>query len=357
MDKDRRKLDINQVILNLIRDKGKITVNDVVRITGFSRVYIHRFFQVLADEGKIVRIGRANQIRYVLADENSVRAAKKDIQSFSRILGNKNLHEDQIFELIHRETGIFQNLPGNVTRILEYAFTEMLNNAIEHSRSLKIKISMKRDSAGVRFDVVDWGIGIFENLIHSRHLASVEEAIQDLLKGKQTTAPEAHTGEGIFFTRRVADTFIIRSAAKKLFFDNIRNDFTIQPIKHAHGTRITFTIAGNSARELWPVFKKYSAESFEFGVTEVKVRLYQPGGARDFISRSQARRILTGLEKFKSIILDFEGVDAVGQGFADEIFRVWHAKFPAITITPQNMNEEVSFMMRRSIATPGKYKF
>src|SRR3989338_1969895 len=217
MSKDGSKLDINRIILDLLREKSKLTVNDVVKITGFSRAYIHRFFQDLADAGKIIRIGHANQARYVLADENSMRKARGNIQSFSRVLENKNLHEDLVLKAIRRETGIFQNLPDNVARILEYAFTEMLNNAIEHSRSLKIKISMKRDDAGVRFDVIDWGIGIFENLIHSRHLVNVEEAIQDLLKGKQTTAPEAHTGEGIFFTRRVADTFIIRSATKKLF--------------------------------------------------------------------------------------------------------------------------------------------
>ena len=30
-----------------------------------------------------------------------------------------------------------------------------------------------------------------------------------------------------------------------------------------------------------------------------------------------------GLERFREVVLDFAGVDAIGQGFADEVFRVW----------------------------------
>ena len=51
-----------------------------------------------------------------------------------------------------------------------------------------------------------------------KNLNSEMEAIQDLLKGKQTTAPEAHSGEGIFFTSKVSSVLTIQSSHKKLIY-------------------------------------------------------------------------------------------------------------------------------------------
>lgn len=340
-------MDIQRFILNKAAKQGEISVAEVVKATSFSRAYIFRFFQELMESGQIVKIGHANRAHYVLAVSKFVKKEKRKLLSFSRIFENKNLKEDKIFNLIKSETGIFERMKENVANILEYAFTEMLNNAIEHSSSRRIKIIMKRSGKAVRFDVIDWGIGIFEKIIHARHLSSVEEAIQDLLKGKQTTDPEAHSGEGIFFTRRIADTFSIRSSAKKLFFNNIISDFTIVTIKPVVGTKITFSIRYNSKKELRDVFKQYTEESFEFSTTEVTVRLYERG-APTFMSRSQARRILFGLEKFKKIVLDFDKVRAVGQGFADEIFRVWQANHPDIKIITKNTDQNVDFMIKRA---------
>src|SRR3989344_4788133 len=207
-------MDIPKLILNKAKKKGKITVAEAVKVTGFSRAYIFRFFQELAENGRLVKVGHANRSHYVLPEAKSIKKAKQGILKFSRVLDNKNLHEEEIFNLIKKETGIFERIGGNVVHIIEYAFTEMLNNAIEHSGSGKIKVVMKREGDIIKFEVVDWGVGIFEKLIHSRHLKDADEAIQDLLKGKQTTDPEAHSGEGIFFTRRIADTLLIRSSAK-----------------------------------------------------------------------------------------------------------------------------------------------
>jgi len=78
---------------------------------------------------------------------------------------------------------------------------------------------------------------------------------------------------------------------------------------------------------------------------EIQVKLYKEG--IDLISRSRARQVLAGLEKFKSVILDFDKVPTVGQAFADEIFRVFKAKYPDISIKPINMNEAVTFMIGR----------
>ena len=80
----------------------------------------------------------------------------------------------------------------------------------------------------------------------------------------------------------------------------------------------------------------------------VRVKLFKEGV--DFISRSQAKRILLNLDSFKKIILDFKGVETVGQGFADEVFRVFQNQHPEIEIIPQNMHENVEFMVKRAKA-------
>jgi len=66
------------------------------------------------------------------------------------------------------------------------------------------------------------------------------------------------------------------------------------------------------------------------------------------ISRSQARRILEGLEKFKVILLDFENVPLVGQAFVDEIYRVFQNAHSDILIQEENMSEGVKFMVKRA---------
>lgn len=77
----------------------------------------------------------------------------------------------------------------------------------------------------------------------------------------------------------------------------------------------------------------------------IKIKLYV--SKLNYVSRSQARDLMVGLEKFKSVILDFDKVPTVGQAFADEIFRVFKTKHPEISIKPINMNETVAFMVGR----------
>ena len=69
------------------------------------------------------------------------------------------------------------------------------------------------------------------------------------------------------------------------------------------------------------------------------------------VSRSQARHVLFGLEKFKVIVFDFTNVPVVGQAFADEIFRVFQQKHPEIRLDTENMSEGVKFMVKRAIDT------
>lgn len=201
--------DVLKIIIGVLKKKKKVTASEIVKKTGFSRTYVNKFFQDLRDKGKIVLIGKANRAHYIIAEENIVRASKRNTLSVTKIFQNKNISEDIILARIKQDSGIFENISCNVSEIVGYAFSEMLNNAIEHSRSILIRIDMKKDAGHIIFSVADKGMGIFNNIRKKKNLASNMEAIQNLLKGKETTAPKAHSGEGIFFTSKAADILTI----------------------------------------------------------------------------------------------------------------------------------------------------
>ncbi|MCX6112011.1 MAG: STAS-like domain-containing protein [Proteobacteria bacterium] len=75
-------------------------------------------------------------------------------------------------------------------------------------------------------------------------------------------------------------------------------------------------------------------------------------GEEQYVSRSQAKRILLALDKFEKIILDFKDVKTVGQGFVDEVFRVFKQEHPNIEIEYVNANDNVLFMLKRGLDTP-----
>jgi len=241
-------MDVNDLIFGFLKKKGRVTTADLVGKTGLSRAYAQRFLKDLAADGTIIRVGKANQAHYLPAAKKGAGPAMPT--RVRKIINNKGLAEDKVLSAIKEESSIFQGISGNVSSIVDYAFTEMLNNAIEHSASDKIDVVLMKTSTDIRFTVADWGVGIFNNIMKKKRLASTMDAIQDLLKGKETTAPAAHSGEGIFFTSKIADQLIIKSFQKKIFFDNAAQDIYIKDIQSTSGTRVEFVLGLKSKKTL-----------------------------------------------------------------------------------------------------------
>lgn len=82
--------------------------------------------------------------------------------------------------------------------------------------------------------------------------------------------------------------------------------------------------------------------------TEITVHLAKEYLNFPMVSRSLAKRILSNIDKFKVVFLDFTDIQTIGQGFADEIFRVYKNKRPDIEIIPINTNDEIEFMINRT---------
>ena len=124
-------------------------------------------------------------------------------------------------------------------------------------------------------------------------------------------------------------------------------DFLLKTIYYAENYFNIFVII--TERTTKEIFDEYTSDDFVFNKTKIIVHLAKDYLGHDFVSRSLAKRILMNVEKFKIIVLDFENVDNIGQGFADEVFRVFKNKNPDITIVPVNMNEEIEFMINRAM--------
>ena len=225
----------------------------------------------------------------------------------------------------------------------------MVNNAIDHSRSNMVEIDCRRTETAITFIVRDFGIGIFNNVRTKFHLPGTLAAIQEILKGKATTAPKQHTGEGVFFTSKIGDTFIIDSFEKRLTINNLLPDIFISDRKPLRGTRVSFSIHVSSERKIEDIYDAFTVQSDDgltFDKTRITVKLFQFG--KNLPSRSEAKRVTMNLENFREVELDFSDVQTIGQAFADEIFRVWHNRHRDVKLIATNANENVTFMVRRA---------
>jgi anti-sigma regulatory factor (Ser/Thr protein kinase)/DNA-binding MarR family transcriptional regulator len=335
-------------ILDIINKRGKANSAQIIGELNVSRQYVNMVLSDFIAEKKVIKIGSTKNAYYASSDYAKNNPDILPI-TFKKKYKNISLEEHRVLMEIEEKLPLITIVPENIKSIFTFAFSEMFNNAIEHSQSNIVSTEVSLKDGKLIFMVEDSGIGVFRNIMKKKGLQSEIEAIQDLLKGKTTTMPKSHSGEGIFFTSRAADTFLLDSFGYQLIVSH-----TIPKIKQVsarkRGTRVIFEVSINSNLHLADVFKKYTNHSqnsdYGFDKTEIRVKLYTTSGVH--ISRSQARRILSGLEKFQVIMLDYEQVPVVGQAFADEIYRVFHNTYPNIQIKEENMSEGVRFMVERA---------
>jgi len=248
---------------------------------------------------------------------------------------------------------IFEELPENIVDICHYGFTEMVNNAIDHSGGTDVYMSIYRKKEHIVMFVIDDGEGIFKRIKRLCNLNDERQALLELSKGKLTTDPDNHSGEGIFFTSRVFDKFEIESKELEYSHDHKNEfDFIVDskiPTEKI-GTLVYMLIQRDSQRNTQDVFDEFTAgpTEFQFSKTVIPVRLAQYKNEK-LVSRSQAKRLLARVENFENVLFDFDEVTNIGQAFADEIFRVYAQRHPEIALVPVNMVENVKKMVGRAI--------
>ncbi|MEK7607935.1 MAG: DUF4325 domain-containing protein [Patescibacteria group bacterium] len=337
-------------ILEIAGKRGKILSKDFVSLFGVSRQYVSVLIAQLVETKQLIKIGSTKNTFYVLPEYAKVHPKVLPDRFFKK-LKNLNLEEHEVFVKIKEKLYRLSELKENIQNVFNFAFSEMLNNAIEHSQSKNISVEVSVNNNEVWFIVNDTGVGVFRNVVRKKRLKSELEAIQDILKGKTTTIPRSHSGQGIFFTSKASDVFVLDSFGYQLTINNKTDDVTVCRVSPSkRGTRVIFRLKIASNKHLSDIFKKYTnlkdGSDYGFDKTEIQIKLYTAGDI--YVSRSQARRILHGLEKFRIILFDFDKVPAIGQAFADEVYRVFHNKHPNIEIQEVNINEVVKFMIERA---------
>jgi anti-sigma regulatory factor (Ser/Thr protein kinase) len=257
------------------------------------------------------------------------------------------LSEDAVLAEATLRLSLRQALSAPAYRIFSYALTEMVNNAIEHSRAPACAVEVALADREVRAVIRDQGVGAFASVAERHRLASEEAAIGELLKGKATSMPERHAGEGIFFTSKACDRFALRSHRIELVFDTRKKDTFVSVRTYLRGTAVSLTVSRSARRRLEDVFAAYAPEDFDFRFERslVTVRFY----TAEYVSRSEARRLLARLEQFREVILDFAGVRSIGQGFADEIFRVFPAAHPEVVLKRVNVAPALEAVIRHVV--------
>ncbi|OJI06416.1 hypothetical protein BK004_03685 [bacterium CG10_46_32] len=337
---NKKHTNISDFILEMAQKSPNDLVYLVAKNYKISRQRAHNYVARQIKEGNLIKVGKTRATRYFLADGNEIKVSIKI---------KPGLAEDQVWSKYIKP--LLLKYSQNIQNISAYGFTEIFNNAIDHSEGTTIYSEVEIKNDNLTITIMDNGIGIFKKIQNALQLESIRESILHLSKGKFTTDPSKHTGEGIFFTSRIFDRFSILSSDLYYSFQN--QEWFLSPEKNENfgkGTYIAMTISLKSKKTPKEIFDQYADQEIGFGKTKVAVALSADPNDPP-ISRSQAKRLLMGLERFKSIILDFKNVKSVGQSFVDEVFRVFQNEHPDIEIKYVNTNKEVESMIKRGLTT------
>lgn len=317
---------------------GEVANRDVARALAVSPATSHRLLRALAASGMLEPHGRGPAARYRL----------RRVRRRFRLAG---LAEDRAWQLVAEDVARVRPLGADEARSLQYAATEVINNAIEHSRGRSVEVTVAFETAGAAVTTVrDDGVGVFRRICDDFGFRSPHDAIVQLEKGKLTSDPSRHSGEGLFFSSKAVARFRLESQGVAWLVDNLLGDSAIAPAAPRPGTVVVLTTVRGRTPRLEDVFRAHTdPETLRFTRTRVTIKLGALGSA--LMSRSEAKRVTERLAEFTHVTLDFSGVEVVGQGFCDEVFRVFARRNPQVTIEPLGANDAVAFMIARARAT------
>ncbi len=321
--------------------------SDIAKITAakfaVTRQAINKHVQKLVSEKALVQEGKTRRQSYALTP---LLSWEKEYPIVKGLTEDRPWSQDIVPSL--------GSIPENVKSIWHYGFTEMFNNAIDHSEGTEITVEFEKTAYATTISIFDDGVGIFKKIQRAAGLLNERHAVLELAKGKFTTDPKNHSGEGIFFTSRMFDDFQILSGS--VYFSHKfakSEDWILEQPKETEGTMVTMTLNNHTSRTTKKVFDTYSeGEDYGFTKTIVPVKLTEYGDD-NLVSRSQAKRLLVRIDRFKTVVLDFSGVASIGQAFADEIFRVFASQHPEVEIIDIKANADVKRMITRALTHEG----
>ena len=330
--------DVRRYIIDHVDDHAGDIAKRATSVFGITRQAVHKHLRRLVEEGVLNESGQTRSHSYRLATLSEWESAYPIAAA---------LAEDIVWT--REVSATLGELPDNVLLLWQHGFTKMFNNAVDHSEGTRIHVGVRRTAATIEMTISDDGVGIFKKIQDRMSLLDERHAILELSKGKLTTDPDRHSGEGIFFTSRMFDSFDILSGGVSFSHsESGANDWVRDNPDFQAGTTVWMRLRNHSTRTTKKIFDEYvSGEDYDFSRTVVPVVLAQYV-ADPLISRSQAKRVLSRVELFRTVVFDFSGVEAIGQAFADEIFRVFSKAHPGIDLQVIHANAAVRKMISRA---------
>jgi anti-sigma regulatory factor (Ser/Thr protein kinase)/biotin operon repressor len=329
-------------IVAYLKEHGRSGSKALCEHLGISRQALNVHLNRLIDGGRVVRTGATRNTRYVLPGQ------LPQPKPYRGEFANDDLDENRVYQRLALSLNLAHALKPNAETVFQYVFTEMLNNAIDHSGSKKVRISTALEAGLVRARIEDSGIGVFASIAHKLGYPDEHDALLQLVKGKTTTMPEAHSGEGIFFSSKAANTLVLRSHRIQVEWSQRLQDVFVSNRRYVKGTHVCMEVRHDSRTRLEDIFEAFAPAEFDYEFSQSRVQVKLLG--QTYISRSEARRLLVNLDKFRLVELDFGNVESVGQGFADEVFRVFENTHPEIDLRPVNASPAVNAMIRHARA-------
>ncbi len=327
---DEKKKAIRSYILEKIADKAEGLSLVVAGAFEISTNTVHTYINDLVEEGIIKKQKRGE---YELV-------SRQEDYDFSRSKGELETDTHAYDVCLDKQLA---HLPENVRHIWFYAVSEMVNNVIDHSDAENMHVRVLVNHLKTTVTITDDGVGIFEKLKNHFSLPGLDEAICELFKGKLTTDKENHSGEGVFFTSKMMDSFSIISGGKVFTTTKYDNDGVGSCSQGKSGTSVIMELSNFTNKSAKDIFDAYSDTDGAFTTTRIPLKNIFDQAP---VSRSQAKRICNRLDEFEEVILDFNGVPWMGQGFAHQIFVVYAKAHSEISIKAENMNESVLGMYK-----------
>src|SRR6266540_5377373 len=126
---------------------GGLSAGVVAEAAVITRQAAHYHLSHMVEAGELFLRGAGRGAHYVVAT------------AFARTYPTAGLQEDAVWREVVAATPELESLPVNVRSILAYAFTEMMNNAIDHSRGENADVRFWISREAIAFEILDDGIG------------------------------------------------------------------------------------------------------------------------------------------------------------------------------------------------------
>ena len=332
---EEKKQAVVRYILEKITQRDTALTKTVSEAMGINQNTVHSYISELIDQGVVRRTKRGQyelvRQEYEYRLERSKGELDSDIYAYQNCLA----------ELLRDE-------PKNVQEIWAYVFSEMFNNVIDHSGASEAHVRIIRDPVCTSVTLSDNGVGIFRKIQEFFGFESMDDAIGELFKGKLTTDSVNHSGEGIFFSSRMMDDFLILSDGKVFSINKYEESKLSDMVEPTvTGTRIYMSLSNSSNKKASEIFDRYTDVDNGFTKTSIPLKNIFDSSP---VSRSQAKRVCNRLDRFEEVTLDFDGIDWMGQGFAHQIFVVFAREHPELRLLPIHMNPAVEKMYRHVLA-------